>query len=83
MEIAGTSVGLVNLFPFLGGAVAPPILGAILEAREKSAAGYSPEAYAKAFLLYVLFALIALGAACFVTETLASEVNPRNKRIKH
>lgn len=70
VEIAGTSVGLVNLFPFLGGAVTPPILGAILEAQEKTATGYSAEAYSKAFLLYFLFALIALGAACFVTETM-------------
>ena len=70
VEIAGTSVGLVNLFPFLGGAVAPPILGAILEAQGKTPTGYSAEAYSKAFLLYFLFALIALGAACFVTETM-------------
>jgi len=70
VEIAGTAVGLVNLFPFLGGAVAPPILGAILEAYGKTATGYSAEAYSKAFLLYFIFALIALGAACFVTETM-------------
>jgi len=70
VEIAGTSVGLVNLFPFLGGAVAPPILGAILEAQEKTAAGYSAAAYSKAFLLYFLFALISLGVACFITETM-------------
>jgi sugar phosphate permease len=70
VEIAGTSVGLVNLFPFLGGAVTPPILGAILEAQGKTAAGYSAEAYSKIFLIYVLFALIALGAACFITETM-------------
>ncbi len=70
VEIAGTSVGLANFFPFLGGAVAPPILGAILEVQEVTAAGYSAEAYSKAFLLYVIFALIALGASCFITETL-------------
>ncbi len=70
VEIAGTSVGLANLFPFLGGAVAPPILGAILEAQEKTAIGYSAQAYSKAFLLYFLFALIALGFACFITETM-------------
>ncbi len=69
-EIAGTSVGLVNFFPFLGGAVAPPIVGAVLEAQDKTATGYSAEAYAKAFLIYFVFALIALGAACFTTETL-------------
>jgi sugar phosphate permease len=70
VEIAGTSVGLANLFPFLGGAVAPPILGAILEAQEKTAIGYSAHAYSRAFLLYFLFALIALGLACFITETM-------------
>jgi sugar phosphate permease len=70
VEIAGTAVGLANLFPFLGGAVAPPILGAILEVQGKTATGYSAEAYSKAFLLYVLFALIALGASCFLTETM-------------
>ena len=70
VEIAGTAVGLVNLFPFLGGAVAPPILGAILEAYGRTPAGYSAGAYSKAFLLYFLFAVIALGAACFLTETL-------------
>jgi sugar phosphate permease len=70
VEIAGTSVGLANFFPFLGGAIAPPVLGGILEVQEQTAAGYSAEAYSKAFLLYVIFALIALGASCFITETL-------------
>jgi len=70
VEIAGTSVGLVNLFPFLGGAVAPPILGAILEAQGKIETGYSAEAYSKAFFLYFLFSLLALGAACFIAETM-------------
>ena len=70
VEIAGTSVGLVNFFPFLGGAVAPPLLGAILEAQGRTGAGYSAAAYSKAFLLYFLFALIALVAACFITETM-------------
>ena len=75
VEIAGTSVGLANLFPFLGGAIAPPILGAILEAQEKTAAGYSAQAYSKAFMLYFIFALIALVASCFITETMKKESN--------
>jgi sugar phosphate permease len=73
VEIAGTSVGLANLFPFLGGAIAPPILGAILEAQEKTATGYSAQAYSKAFFLYFIFALIALVAACFITETMKKD----------
>ncbi len=70
LEIAGTSVGLVNLFPFLGGAVAPPILGAVLELHAKTAAGYSALAYSRAFLIYFFFALIALVSACFIEETM-------------
>jgi sugar phosphate permease len=70
LEIAGTSVGLVNLFPFLGGAVAPPVLGAILEMEGATAAGYPAAAYSRAFLLYVVCALIALLAACFLKETI-------------
>lgn len=70
VEIAGTSVGLINLFPFLGGAITPPIIGAILEAQGKTAMGYSVQAYSKAFLLYFVFALIALLASCFITETM-------------
>ncbi|MBW2479154.1 MAG: MFS transporter [Deltaproteobacteria bacterium] len=75
VEIAGTSVGLANLFPFLGGAIAPPIVGAILEAQEKTAAGYSAHAYSRAFLLYFIFALIALVASCFLTETLKTNAD--------
>ena len=70
VAIAGTSVGLVNLFPFLGGAVAPPILGAILESFGKTGAGYPAAAYAQAFRVYFFLALIALGLACLVTETM-------------
>ncbi len=70
VAIAGTSVGLVNLFPFLGGAVAPPVLGAILESYGKVGAGYSAAAYAQAFRVYFFLALIALGLACLVTETM-------------
>ena len=70
LEIAGTSVGLVNLFPFLGGAVAPPVLGAILEIHQQAAGGYSAAAYSRAFMLHVAFALIAFVAAFFVEETI-------------
>jgi sugar phosphate permease len=70
VEIAGTSVGVANLLPFLGGGVARPIVGAILEAQEKTAAGYSAQAYSRAFLLYFIFAFIALVVSFFLTETL-------------
>ena len=37
VEIAGTSVGTVNLFPFLGGAIFQPIVGRLLDAYPKAA----------------------------------------------
>jgi len=69
VQIAGTAVGLANFPPFIGGAVAPPLLGAILESQAKTASGYTAAAYSKAFLVYFVSALIALGAACFISET--------------
>jgi sugar phosphate permease len=71
VEIAGTAVGLVNLFPFLGGAVMQPVVGMVLEAQGRTAAGtFSPETYGKAFLLYFFASLIALAAALLSKETL-------------
>ena len=70
VEIAGTSVGLVNLFSFLGAAILPPIIGAILESQSKATAGYSADAYSKAFFLYLVLAVISLVLACLITETM-------------
>ncbi|MFH1738616.1 MAG: hypothetical protein ABIH23_06375 [bacterium] len=70
VEIAGTAVGLVNVAPFLAGAIMQPVLGVILDTQGEGPSGYSPDAYGKAFLLYFLSALIAFVAACLVQETL-------------
>jgi sugar phosphate permease len=70
MEMAGTAVGLVNLFPFLGGAVMQPVLGMVLEAQGRTPQGtFSPETYGKAFLIYFFASLIALVAALLSKET--------------
>ncbi len=70
VEIAGTSVGTVNLFPFLGGAVSQPVLGRVLDAYPKTAMGaYSLEGY-KAMLLVLLGAAVAaLVCTFFMKET--------------
>ena len=70
VEIAGTAMGLVNLFPFLGGAIMQPIIGYMLDASGKQASGYSAEAYGFAFQLFVATAMLALIASCFIKETL-------------
>lgn len=69
VEIAGTSVGLVNLFPFLGGAIMQPTLGLVLDGHGRGPDGYSPEAYASAFLLYFAAAILAFVGACCTEET--------------
>ena len=70
MEMAGTATGLVNLFPFLGGAVMQPLVGLALETYGRGAHGYPPQAYGKAFLLYVGASAVALVAVCLSTDPL-------------
>lgn len=69
VEIAGTSVGLINIFPFLGGAIVQPAIGLVLDAYGKGLEGYPPEAYRSAFSIYLVSAVIAFVASCFIKET--------------
>ncbi|MBA4367075.1 MAG: MFS transporter [Desulfobacterium sp.] len=70
IEIAGTSVGTVNLFPFLGGAVFMPLLGKILDAYPKnSTGGHSQEGYSALLFFLFISALVALLASFFIKET--------------
>lgn len=72
VEIAGTSTGTVNLFPFLGGAVFMPLLGRVLDAYPKSAAGgYSLAAYSS-----VLLVLLGASALTLVCTLLMKETHP-------
>jgi len=63
VAIAGTSVGTVNLFPFLGGAVFMPLLGKILDSYPQTTTGhYDPQAYSQ--LLYLLCGAAGLALLC-------------------
>jgi len=68
VEIAGTSTGMVNLFPFLGGAIFMPLLGRVLDAYPKSdTGGYSIEAYS--MLIFILLGAAILSLICtFLTK---------------
>ncbi len=68
VAIAGTSIGLVNLFPFAGGAVMQPVLGAVLEHGGRSVDVYTVAAYRQAFVLLLGCALVALCASLCVRE---------------
>ncbi len=63
VEIAGTCVGMVNFFPFFGGAVFMPLLGWILDVYGKNDAGRYPlQAYR--LVLFVLLVASVLSLAC-------------------
>jgi len=71
LSIAGTSVGIVNLFPFFGAALLQLFIGIILSRGGPAESGYSPAAYQNMFLVYLIGAVITLSAALLLTETLS------------
>lgn len=70
VAIAGTSVGMVNLFPFLGGALFQVVGGAVLTISGKDGGGYSLAGYQDMFVTYVVGSLISLVAAVLLKENL-------------
>ena len=70
VEIAGTSIGMVNFFPFFGGAVFQPILGSILDIYGKNDVDQYPmEAYRALMLVLLFTALAALVCTLLMKET--------------
>lgn len=71
ITMAGTAIGLINLFPFAGGAVFQPLIGWVLENNGRSAAGFTVGGYQQAFLLLVGCSIAALVGALVMKETIA------------
>ena len=69
IEIAGTSTGLVNFFPFMGGAVLQVIVGLVLESRGQVEGAFTAEAYQMGFMVFFFSAAISFAASFFVKET--------------
>jgi MFS family permease len=69
VQMAGTATGLINLFPFAGGAVFQPVVGYILERFGKIGDNFTLTGYKTAFFILFLSALIAFGAIVFSKET--------------
>jgi sugar phosphate permease len=77
IQIAGTSVGTVNLFPFLGGAVFMPLLGKILDSYPTADTGaYSPDGYQMLLLVLLASALAAFVCTLFMKETFQHPSEP-------
>jgi sugar phosphate permease len=73
VSIAGTSTGLVNLFPFAGGAIFQPLLGYIIERQGKVAGAFTLAGYRDAFVCLFVCGLIAFVSCLFLKETLARD----------
>jgi MFS family permease len=77
VEIAGTSVGAVNLFPFAGGAAFQPLLGYVLELVGGETDSYSVAGYRAVFVVCLIASVIALLAISFMKETYVRESQAR------
>jgi sugar phosphate permease len=73
VQMAGTSTGLVNLFPFAGGAVFQPILGYLLERHGRVQGAFTLAGYEQAFFALFVCGIIAFLSCLFLKETLVKE----------
>jgi sugar phosphate permease len=73
VQMAGTATGLVNLFPFAGGAVFQPVLGHVLEKHGRIAGAFTLSGYKQAFLILFLCGIITLAASLCLRETMEKE----------
>jgi sugar phosphate permease len=73
VSIAGTATGLINFFPFAGGAVFQVILGAVLDSQGLAASGaFAFAGFRHCFLVLFLCGLAALASSFFLRETMKS-----------
>jgi sugar phosphate permease len=70
VQMAGTATGIVNLFPFAGGAVFQPVLGYFLERHGSVAGSFTPAAYQQTLLILFFAAVIAFVASLFLKESM-------------
>ena len=70
IAISGTSVGMVNLFPFAGGTFFQILIGAVLTAQSDGQTPYAVVGYQYMFLICLAGATLSLAAAIFIKETL-------------
>ena len=71
VAIAGTATGLINIFPFLGGAIFQIVLGAVLDSQGLTpSGGFTLEGFRYAFLVLFLCASVACISSFLIQETL-------------
>ena len=73
VQIAGTATGIVNLFPFAGGAVFQPLLGYVLEQNAAVDGKFPPAAYHQAFMILFIAGIITFIASLFLKESMVKD----------
>lgn len=73
LQMAGTATGLVNLFPFAGGAVFQPVLGHVLENHGRMAGAFTLAGYKQAFMILFLCGIVTFAASLCLRETMEKE----------
>jgi sugar phosphate permease len=69
-EIAGTSMGTMNVFPFIGGIIFQPLIGYILDKTGKIQGVYPVSAYKSMIWLLFVTSILALISIMFSKETI-------------
>lgn len=64
-QYAGTATGLINIFPFLGGAILQQLIGALIELQSKTP---DLEVFAHAFTVFPFFAMGSVALALCTTR---------------
>jgi sugar phosphate permease len=59
-EIAGTATGMLNMFPFIGGAIFPTVMGYLMDQVGKISGAYSVVAYRSSFIFCLCTAVVGL-----------------------
>jgi sugar phosphate permease len=70
IAISGTSIGAVNLFPFIGAAFYQVVIGAALTAGSRGQTEYATASFQYMFLICLAGAALSLAAALLLSETL-------------
>lgn len=69
LRIAGTAMGMMNVFPFIGGVLFQPLLGYILDKAGKIHGAYTPSAYRLIIWILFITSVLALISIMFSKET--------------
>ena len=77
VQMAGTSTGLVNLFPFVGSGIFQPFLGYLLERQGHAAGVFTVAGYRHAFLTLFACGVATLLASLLMKETLITDEGGR------